>query len=178
MNFGKFFLAAFLVSFSAHANSVADLSACVNLSKNPAQAVTFNFTSLGKQCMKEIGNKNITMTVTKPGISCVSLGKIESTKFGKCLFKKSRLSLNFDSKYQNGEAAPYAGSTEIIWQDNFRNDALYLINRSAGISACTIDKECFETAQEWKGVGNISIVFPAGMVMSEPKLQKIPAPKE
>ncbi|OSS53055.1 hypothetical protein B5807_03072 [Epicoccum nigrum] len=106
-------------------------------------------------CMKRRGKK-ASMLVTKPGITCVSLGDVEVNDDSWCYWQQSRWGMSY-----NVDGKSWSGSTDSRWFTGPVHTEIELRDSSAGTVVCGGPALCDAESKEWRNDGNdaIYIIF-------------------
>ena len=155
-------LAAGLVPFSVYAGAEANVNACIYVPTKPVSSLSVSFTagSSSDHCMYHKGS-SATMTVTNPGLTCTSVGKVESkassTNGDLCATDDSIWGLSYTI---TGTA--YSGSTLTNWSHKpMRQNKVKLKDSSPGTALCSNEALCEATEVQWSrhSTGTIYVIF-------------------
>jgi hypothetical protein len=123
----------------------ATIYACVDYHVKPAKPFEVSFTAGGSgydQCMKRTGTST-TATVKSKGLTCASLGEVESDNEGWCYWKKSYWAASYSA---NG----IVGSMGSRWQDETEeNSWITLQDSSPHTNVCMSKAHCGYTKLRW-----------------------------
>jgi hypothetical protein len=101
--------------------------------------------------MKRRGKK-ASMLVTKPGITCVSLGDVEVNDDSWCYWHQSRWGMSY-----NVDGKSWSGSTDSRWFTGPVHTEIELRDSSAGTVVCGGPALCDAESKEWRNDGNDAI---------------------
>jgi hypothetical protein len=92
--------------------------------------------------MKKIGTST-TATVKSKGLTCASLGEVESNNDAHCYLSKSYWTACFSRD------GIILGEIQSRWQDRFNNAYISLTDTSLGTNVCMNKVHCDDTKQRW-----------------------------
>lgn len=160
------FTALAISAGSAYAGAGANVNACVYFATKPAAALTVSVTVAGSgtHCMNNTGN-NASFTVTSAGLTCGSVGYVESksssSKGDLCATDSS----NWPLSYAIANTA-FSGATQTGWNAGSQNNSMNLNNQSAGTQVCGSQALCTSSSWTWNAgtQGPLFIIFQPGYV--------------
>ncbi len=155
--FNSVLISSLIASSAALAGAGANIYACVYMKHSPASPMKFHFQAGDKRdfCMLDIG-KHASLTVTKSGVSCVSVGYVESKSSGSdCAFDRSLWNLGYYT-----HPFVYSGATRTRWSYSFVGDNyMRLFDMSPNTSVCKSPRLCKSTTVFWSSTGHLYIIF-------------------
>ena len=155
-------LAAGLVPFSVYAGAEANVYACIYVPTKPVSPLSVSFTagSTSDHCMYHTGT-SATMTVNDPGLTCTSVGKMESkassSKGDLCATDSSIWGLSYTI---TGTA--YSGSTLTDWSHKpMKQNKVKLKDSSPGTALCSNKALCEASEIQWNrhSTGTLYVIF-------------------
>lgn len=147
-----------LYPLQVHAGAGANIHATIYMPTKPVSPIIFKFTPKKVQCMNH-GGSPAQVKVERAGLTEVSIGFVESIGSGGCAFVESRWILSYTSTYENGDPAPYTGSTDSTWNAPATGNYIHLHNQSKDTYVCQTKAYCTSTDQKWHGKGTLYIIF-------------------
>ena len=121
----------------------AQMYACVYYKVDPETPFDVYFTAgaSGDKCMTQRGS-NGSMKVTSKGVTCASLGVVESDTDRTCYWKSSFWGTSYVA---NG----ISGATNSQWSDNYSDAYIELQDASSGTNVCASKANCQASKQRW-----------------------------
>ncbi|KAI0471226.1 hypothetical protein F4859DRAFT_484830 [Xylaria cf. heliscus] len=144
---------AALGGLAAAEKGAAEVYGCIWQSTPPIKPYTIDWLpgSTSDRCMRLTGSA-ASMTVSKAGITCQTLGKVAVDSSYLCYFKQSWWGLSYTAKN-----IAYSGSTNSQWTTGPSNSDITLKNQSPGTSVCSSPSHCSGPSIEWPNDSNAEL---------------------